>query len=133
MKALARLRTDSARCIDAATIARELLDILGDRWHGFHDMAFVERAESPRARRSPTGPHSLREVTRARFTADAKSLLANVQELNAGLNAQANLLSAHDNLRLQPWIILLALVSMAAGIVAAVPSAKEFLATLPWP
>lgn len=132
-KALAKLRADSARCIDAATIARELLEILGDRWPSFHEMDFVERNENPRSRRHAGGPHSLKEITRARFTADAQSLLANVEELNSSLNAQANLLSAHANLKLQPWIILLGVLSFFAGAVAAIePTARALDFPFPW-
>ena len=115
-KALAKVRADFAVCVDAASIGRELLEI---------DSTFARYQSDidlePESSDWPQSSQTLVEVIQEELPRQAQGLLRNVEDLNSALQSQANLLSAHANLRLQPWIILLALLSLIVGAIAAGP------------
>jgi hypothetical protein len=120
-KALARVRADTAQCMDASVIARELRDAAKAKHLPRIDMDFALRAKGR------ASPMILGKVLHKSIIRDAQELLENVEALNSGLHAQANLLSAHANLKLQPWIIGLAILSLIAGMIAAIGPAKDLL------
>jgi hypothetical protein len=121
-KALARVRADTAQCVDAAMIARELSEAAERDSLDIQDTDFTLRIE-----REGRTEITLSNAVKDQIKEQAKDLAANVESLNANLNAQASLLSAHAALKLQPIIIALTVVSAIAGLVAAVGPAKEML------
>jgi hypothetical protein len=56
----------------------------------------------------------------------ANRLVNDVADLNDILNAQGSLLSAYANLRLQPWIIFIAIASAVVGAIGAFPTVRDF-------
>lgn len=121
IRAVARLHRDTAEGADAATVAREIVGNISDYllWAGRNN--FYERPYSRDETKAQTFTAFLRETLLAR----ANQLVSDVTELNSILNAQASLLSAYANLRLQPWIIFLAIISAIAGGIGAIPPARE--------
>lgn len=122
VRSLSRVRTYTVECADAATVARDIESCISDnslRMEG-PQMRLTDEAEVEADLR-------MASILRNHLTERASALLRDVNEINANLHAQAALLSAHSNLRLQPWIILLAIVSTAVGLIAAIPPAKEIL------
>jgi len=113
--ALARVRRDTAECADAATVARDIHRGAADGSLGLDDRGFTLR----RMRLSDE-ERRMGRVLRDTLKELGSELGQDVADLNATLHAQASLLSAHANLRLQPWIVLLAIVSAIAGLVAAI-------------
>lgn len=123
-KALARVRNDTAKSMDAALIARELRDGAQSGWIPQCEMDFALRPW-----RDDKPPLSLAHVLRDQITYRSKNLLADVEALNNSLTVQANLLSAHANLKLQPLIIGLAAISMFAGLIAAASTVRDLLSS----
>lgn len=121
--ALARVRRDTADCADAGTIAREVERGVDDASLALHGAGFLLRPEREDGDRR-TAVSALREALRF----SSRRLAVDLAELNSALHAQAALLSAHANLRLQPAIILLALVSTIAGGIAAIEPMQKLLA-----
>lgn len=121
--ALARVRRDTASCADAETVARDILDGLSDR-----TIRPTGCGLRLRPRVSGEASEEMAAILAERLESHARSLLVDVGALDRMLHAQASLLSAHANLRLQPWIILLAVVSMIAGVIAAVEPVGKLLA-----
>lgn len=120
--ALGKVRRHTAECTDAVTIAREVNRGVQDGLLGNHAEGFVLQdpfgSSEPREART-----ALRDILRS----STKRLSQDLTELNAALHSQAALLSAHANLRLQPLIMILAAVSMLAGVVAAIEPIKKIL------
>jgi hypothetical protein len=116
-QALSRVRRDSAQCFDAATVARELEE---------HAKLISMERLPLRLRDLQSKPsRTFSDVLERTLTERSKRLVADVAELNSNLHAQANLLSAHANLKLQPWIIVLAIASAVAGIISALEPARK--------
>ncbi len=125
-RALGQVRLQTADCADAATVARGINEGIADYTLrvSHAGLTLRRRAHDDEERRMDV---ALRET----LTWRADSLLRDVSQLNETLHAQAALLSAHANLKLQPWIIVLALVSFLAGAVAAIGPARELLGWQP--
>jgi len=121
-KALARVRTDTAQCIDAAVIARELRHAAKTGWIPSDLLPFSYKPFFPIEKARP-----LAKSIHERIARQSSELLADVEALNESLSVQADLLSAHANLKLQPWIIGLAVVSMVAGVLAAIGPVHDLL------
>ncbi len=124
--ALAKVRRDTADCADAATIAREVERGVDDASLAIYGAGFVLRADSADGDRR-TAVTALREALRF----SSRRLAVDLTELNSSLHAQAALLSAHANLRLQPAIIFLAVVSTIAGGIAAIEPVEKLFAHVP--
>ncbi len=120
--ALAKVRRDTADCADAATIAREVERGVDDASLAIYGAGFLLRAEPADGDRR-TAATALRETLRY----SSRRLAVDLTELNSALHAQAALLSAHANLRLQPAIIFLAAVSTIAGGIAAIEPIEKLL------
>ncbi|EGD58011.1 hypothetical protein Y88_3341 [Novosphingobium nitrogenifigens DSM 19370] len=121
-KALARVRADTAQCIDAAVVARELCHAAKTGWIPSDLLSFTYKPFFLNEKAQP-----LAEIIHERITRQSSELLADVAALNESLSVQADLLSAHANLKLQPWIIGLAIVSMLAGVLAAIGPVHDLL------
>ena len=114
IKALKRSRANLAECMDAATITREIKDEIGGRL--LADLSEEDFELRPRA---TDERKSLKKILQEHLSSRAQNLLTDVGDLSASLQAQANLLNAHAVMKLQPWIILLAVLSIVTGAVAA--------------
>ncbi|WDF75257.1 hypothetical protein [Novosphingobium sp. KACC 22771] len=123
-RALERVRADTAQSIDAAVIARELHGAAKTGRLPRCEMDFILRPIFANDKARP-----LAQTIRERVTHQAAELLADVEALNESLTVQANLLSAHANLKLQPWIITLAVISAIAGVIAAIGPLHDLM----WP
>ena len=120
--ALGRIRRDTAECADAATVARDIRAAAADGSLIRSDAGLVLRRNHSSDERPRLGA-SLRE----NLERTAGDLTRDVADLSSTLHAQASLLSAYANLRLQPWIVLLAILSMLAGLAAAIEPVRGFL------
>jgi hypothetical protein len=118
-KALARVRKDAAQCIDASVVARELRNYMKNGWVRLHVASLQRRASRGQKKTN------LCENIKDTIENSADELLANVESLHSSLNSQANLLSAHANLKLQSWIMCLALFSLLAAALAAIEPATR--------
>jgi hypothetical protein len=122
IRAVARLRRDTADGADAATVARDIKNTIIKYLLFSERNIFVRRLSSHETKVSP-----FTESLGQSLVAQATYIVSNVAELNDILNAQAGLLSAYANLRLQPWIIFLAVVSAIAGGIGAIPPARDLI------
>lgn len=125
-RALERVRADTAQSIDAAVIARELHGAAKTGWLPRCEMDFILRPMFANDQALP-----LAQTIRERVAHQAAGLLADVEALNESLTVQANLLSAHANLKLQPLIIALAAVSMIASVIAAFSTVRDMVPPKP--
>jgi hypothetical protein len=122
-KALARVRADAAKSIDAAVVARELRDAVNTGWVPRCEMSFELRPW-----RKGEQPRDLAQTLGDQIARQATDLLSDVEALNDSLAMQANLLSAHANLKLQPLIIGLAAISMLAAVISTSVAVHDVLA-----
>jgi hypothetical protein len=121
-QALTKVRADTAALFDASTVARDLKDAAASQAFSMYGMDLQLRGgadESPK----PT----LINLTSQFIERESQRLILDIGELNNALNTQANLLSAQANLKLQPLIIALAILSLFASIVAAIQPARELI------
>ena len=121
-RALARVRHDTVKCADATVVARDVVEGIADRSLTIYDAGLALRPW-----REGVEPRPMRAVLSETLSRGAEALAREVSDLNETLHAQAALLSAHANLRLQPLIIALALISALVGGVAAEPVVREML------
>lgn len=126
LRALGKVRLQTADCADAATVARGINEGIAD-----HALRVYHAGLTLKRRSNDDEERRMDMALRETLTWRANGLLRDVSELNETLHAQASLLSAHANLRLQPWIIVLAVVSFVAGAIAAIGPARELLGWQP--
>ena len=125
IRAIARVRRDTAEGADAALVARDIQDSITD--HSLipdHGNLVLRRTYEV----EPERP--LDTILLTILVSRADRLIRDVSDLDATLHAQAALLSAHANLRLQRPIIVLAIVSAVAGTIAAIaaiPPARDLV------
>jgi hypothetical protein len=123
-KALSRLRADTARCIDASIVSRQLRDAVEIDNLNLDGMEFTGRANA-----DEKTSVKLLEAVRVEIKEQSQGLLMDVDALYDNLHTQANLLSAHANLKVQPWIIVLAVLSLIATVAAAIGPIKQLVSS----